>query len=71
MNKDYMNKEYIVWQLAETAKRFHIELSQEILGEIIRHIGDEAKTAGMVPDGLLRCYYVDSDGNEFTRGFSV
>ena len=38
-------------------------------GTLLRSIGDRADTVGLVLDGLVRCYYIDSDGADMTRGF--
>ena len=40
-------------------------------GEIIRNITDENKTAALVLGGMCRAYYVDEEGNDITRGFSI
>lgn len=80
-----MDKEYLIKQLEELTKQFNIEITADILGKLVRHsvfkviekgeifrcIGDETKTVGLVLNGLARCYYVDGDGNDITRGFST
>lgn len=80
-----MNKTTIIKQLAEISAEFNIEFGEEILsqavdisqfkvipkGTTIKHIGDEAKTVGIVLDGIIRSYYIDNDGNDITRGFSI
>ena len=80
-----MNKATIIKQLTELAAEFNLEFGEEILsqavdiaqfkvipkGTIIKNIGDEAKTVGIVLDGLIRSYYIDNDGNDITRGFGA
>ena len=79
-----MNQAYLIKQLAEVAAKVGLEFDEEILrqavnfsqfrvvpkGEILKRIGDHAQTVGIVLDGLVRSYYVDSDGNDITRGFA-
>jgi CRP-like cAMP-binding protein len=38
-------------------------------GEFFVKAGDLPKTMGVVMSGLLRLYYVDSDGNDYTKSF--
>ncbi len=78
-----MNREMITAQLKKLAVANEIEIDDETLGkavelarfkvfprsEIIRSIGDSANTVGIVIDGLVRSYYIDSEGNDITRGF--
>ena len=80
-----MDKEYLISQLNMIAMQNNVFLSQEILGEIvaisvfkivnrgenIRNITDENKTAALVLGGMCRAYYVDEEGNDITRGFSI
>jgi len=80
-----MDKEYLISQLNMIAMQNEISLSQDILGEIvaisvfkvvnrgeiIRNITDENKTAALVLGGMCRAYYVDEEGNDITRGFSI
>lgn len=80
-----MDKEYLVNQLINKARQFGLDADTATLGEIVslsvfrvaekgdvlRHIGDKTETAGIVLSGLARCYYVDDNGNDITRGFSV
>ena len=80
-----MDKEYLISQLNMIAMQNDISLSQDILGEIvsisvfkvvnkgeiIRNIADENKTAALVLGGMCRAYYVDEEGNDITRGFSI
>lgn len=80
-----MDKEYFVKLLSVITDKYNIEIPRVILEEIInnssfrvinkgdtiRLAGDDTKTAGLVLSGLLRCYYVDGEGNDITRGFSI
>lgn len=80
-----MDKEYLISQLNMIAMQNDISLSQDVLGEIvslsvfkvvnkgeiIRNIKDENKTAALVLGGMCRAYYVDEEGNDITRGFSI
>ena len=79
-----MDKDYLVDQLRRFAVKYDISVSDELLGTIVSHstfrvvskgerlasIGDDTKMAGITLNGILRCYYVDGDGNDITRGFS-
>ncbi|MBR1385046.1 MAG: Crp/Fnr family transcriptional regulator [Ruminococcus sp.] len=80
-----MNKQMIIEQLTSLSEKYQLGLSIEILerivkistfqivekGTLIQHIGEKTDTAALVLDGMTRCYYIDSDGNDITRGFSV
>ena len=80
-----MDKEYLISQLNRIAMQNDVFLSQDILGEIvsisvfkvvnkgeiIRNIADDNKTAALVLGGMCRAYYVDEEGNDITRGFSI
>lgn len=80
-----MDKEYLISQLNMIAMQNNVFLSGEIFGEIvaisvfkvvnrgeiIRNITDENKTAALVLGGMCRAYYVDEEGNDITRGFSI
>lgn len=80
-----MDKDYLIHQLMDIAKRNNIELSKDIFekiinisvfrvvkkGEILRQIEDENKTAALVLNGMCRAYYIDGNGNDITRGFSI
>ena len=80
-----MDREYLISQLNIIAMQNDVFLSQEILGEIvsisvfkvvnrgeiIRNITDENTTAALVLGGMCRAYYVDEEGNDITRGFSI
>ena len=80
-----MNKQIIIEQLAALAETYKLDLDNNTLerivmlstfriiekGTLIRGIGDSTDTAALVLDGMARCYYIDGDGNDITRGFSV
>ena len=80
-----MNKQIIIEQLAALAETYKLSLGSDTLerivmisafriiekGTLLRSIGDSTDTAALVLDGMARCYYIDGDGNDITRGFSV
>lgn len=80
-----MNKQIIIEQLAAFAETYKLGLDNDTLertvmlstfriaekGTLLRSIGDSTDTAALVLDGMARCYYIDGDGNDITRGFSV
>lgn len=79
-----MDKKFFVDQLKAFAEKYNISIEEEILGEIVNkasfriipkgdiisRIGDDTSKAGLVLSGLIRCYYIDEDGNDITRGFA-
>ena len=79
-----MDKDYFVKQLMIFAEKYGVTISEEIVGEIVNaasfrvvkkgeilaSIGDDTTYAGLVLSGLARAYYIDSDGNDITRGFA-
>ena len=79
-----MDKKYIVDQLKNLAGEYSVKVDDEVLGaivgkatfrvvpkgEIISSIGDSTGIAGMILSGLARSFYIDSEGNDITRGFS-
>ncbi len=80
-----MNKQIIIEQLAALAETYKLDLDNNTLerivmlsafriiekGTLLRSIGDSTDTTALVLDGMSRCYYIDGDGNDITRGFSV
>lgn len=80
-----MDKEYLVQQLSEIAARYNVPADREALGELvaissfrviaqgslIASIGDGTGYSGLMLNGTARSYYIDSEGNDITRGFSV
>jgi CRP-like cAMP-binding protein len=79
-----MNKDYFVKQLMTFAEEYKIEVSEELVGdivslasfrvvkkgEILASIGDDTTYAGLILSGVARAYYIDNDGNDITRGFA-
>ena len=79
-----MDKKFFVDQLKAFAVKYNITIEEDILGEIVKkasfriiskgeiisYIGDDTIEAGLVLSGLIRCYYIDEDGNDITRGFA-
>lgn len=80
-----VNKQIIIEQLASLSPKNDLGLDSETLerivklstfriiekGALIQHIGDNTDTAALVLDGMTRCYYIDNNGNDITRGFSI
>lgn len=80
-----MDREYLVNQLMKIAKQNGVEIDTEVLrmivnksvfrvvskGNILQEQGEETKTAALVINGICRAYYVDGDGNDISRGFSI
>ncbi len=80
-----MDREYSVNQLMNIAKQNGVEIDAEVLGmivnkaacrvvskgSILQNVGEKTKTAALVLSGICRAYYVDGDGNDITRGFSI
>ncbi|MBR4579956.1 MAG: Crp/Fnr family transcriptional regulator [Lachnospiraceae bacterium] len=79
-----MDKKFFVQQLKKFSDLYQINVDEEILGEIVNKatfrvlpkgeiiasIGENTLLAGLVLSGLARCYYIDNDGNDITRGFA-
>lgn len=79
-----MDKEQIVRLLQSFAEQHQVCIEQELLGilvskstfrvvskgEILSSMGDDTALAGLVLSGMARCYYIDDDGNDITRGFA-
>ena len=79
-----MDKDYFVKQLMIFAEEYKIDVSEELVGdivslasfrvvkkgEILASIGDDTTYAGLILSGLARAYYIDNDGNDITRGFA-
>lgn len=80
-----MDKEYLISTLSNISKQNGVDISEELLGEIvsfsvfkvvnkgeiIRNVMEENNTAALVLAGMCRAYYVDEEGNDITRGFSI
>ncbi len=79
-----MDKDYFVKQLMIFAEKYDVDISEELVGEIVSlasfrvvkkgeilaSIGDDTTYAGLTLSGLARAYYIDDDGNDITRGFA-
>ena len=79
-----MDKDFFVKQLMTFAEKYDAQVSEEIVGEIVNlasfrvvkkgeilaSIDDDTTYAGLTLSGLARAYYIDSDGNDITRGFA-
>ena len=80
-----MNKNSIIGQLKRLADANNLFFEEDILSQAVelarfkvfpkgltlKCVGDAADTVGLVLDGLVRSYYIDSDGNDVTRGFGI
>lgn len=80
-----MDREYLVNQLVNIAKQNSVEIDAEVLGmivnkatfrvvskgSILQNLGEKNQTAALVLNGICRAYYVDEEGNDITRGFSI
>ena len=80
-----MDREYLVNQLMKIVKQYGVEIDAEVLGmivnksifrvvskgNILQNEGEKTKTVALVINGICRAYYVDGDGNDITRGFSI
>lgn len=80
-----MDKEYLIQQLADLAAKHEIDINVNVLseliamssfrvipkGSLIASIGDDTRYCGLMLNGVARSYYIDSDGNDITRGFAI
>lgn len=80
-----MDKKQIISRMMCMAKQYKLEINPATLekivhmsvfcvaekGKCLRHIGDETQKAGLVLSGIARCFYIDENGNDITRGFSI
>ncbi len=79
-----MDKQYLINMLKHFATEYNVSVDDEILGrivslssfrvvakgDIVASIGDSTELCGMVISGIIRNYYIDSEGNDITRSFS-
>lgn len=79
-----MDKQYLINMLKQFAADHKVSVDDEILGQIvslssfrvvakgaiISSLGENTDLCGMVISGIVRSYYIDSEGNDITRGFS-
>lgn len=80
-----MDKDYLISQLGKIAKQNNVEIDAGVFElvinkavvrtvpreRILQNAGEKTKTAALVLDGICRAYYVDGEGNDITRGFSM
>ena len=80
-----MAREYLINELMKKEKQYGVEIDEEVLGmivnksifrvvskgNILQNEGEKTKTVALVINGICRAYYVDGDGNDITRGFSI
>jgi len=80
----YMDKEYLINQLSDLSKSLGLDISGDVIGkavgfsgfrvyskgDILAREGDDAKSAGIVLNGVIRSYYIDKDGNDVTQFFA-
>ena len=80
-----MDKAYLIKQLKELSDGFGLVISEDAIskaigfsrfkvyskGEIIARTGDKAATAGLVINGVIRSYYIDTEGNDITQYFAA
>lgn len=80
-----MDKAYLIKQLKELSDSTGMHIPEDSIskaigfsrfkvyskGEIIARTGDKATSAGLVISGMIRSYYVDSDGNDITQYFAA
>ncbi|MBR5386915.1 MAG: Crp/Fnr family transcriptional regulator [Clostridiales bacterium] len=79
-----MDKAYLIKQLADLAAAYELDVPEQILdqvisiskfkvynkGDVLARIGEPSTYAGIVMNGVARCFYVDGDGNDVTRFFA-
>ncbi len=80
-----MDKTFFIKQLKELSDGLNLDIPSEYIekaisfsrfkiyskGEMIARTGDKATSAGLVLNGVIRSYYVDSDGNDITQYFAT
>ena len=80
-----MDKAYLIKQLKDLTDGFGLGISDDAIskaigfsrfkvyskGDIIARTGDKTTTAGLVISGVIRSYYVDTDGNDITQYFAT
>ncbi len=79
-----MDRAYIVEQLKLIVEKFDLDISEETIseavgfsefkvyskGQLLGKIGEGSSVAGIVMNGVVRSFYVDSDGNDITQYFA-
>ena len=80
-----MDKGYILRQLEDLAVKVGLDIDSEIIskvidisnfkvfkkGDLVARTGDTASISGIVMNGIVRSYYVDSDGNDISQFFAA
>lgn len=80
-----MDREYLINQFINIVNQSGVEITADILGAIVnkavfhvaskgsilQNAGEKTKATALVLNGICRAYYVDGDGNDITRGFSI
>lgn len=79
-----MDRAYIVEQLMLIVEKFGLDISEDAIsravgfsefkvyskGQLLGKIGEGSSVAGIVMSGVVRSFYVDSDGNDITQYFA-
>ena len=79
-----MDRAYIVEQLQLIVEKFGLDISEDAIsaavgfsefkvyskGQLLGKIGEGSSVAGIVMSGVVRSFYVDSDGNDITQYFA-
>lgn len=79
-----MDRAYIVEQLKLIVEKFGLDISEDAIseavgfsefkvyskGQLLGKIGEGSSVAGIVMSGVVRSFYVDSDGNDITQYFA-
>lgn len=79
-----MDRAYIVEQLKLLVEKFDLDISEEAIsaavgfsefkvyskGQMLGRIGEDSSVSGIVMSGVVRSFYVDSDGNDITQYFA-
>ena len=79
-----MDKKYLTDQLKAFADKTGLTVSEEIRGEVVSlasfrvaakgsllsSAGEDTAETALVLSGIARCYYIDDNGSDMTRGFA-
>lgn len=79
-----MDRAYIVEQLKLIVEKLDLDISEDAIskavgfsefkvyskGQLLGKIGEGSSVAGIVMNGVVRSFYVDSDGNDITQYFA-
>jgi len=80
-----MDRAYIVEQLKLIVEKLDLDISEDAIsaavgfsefkvyfkGQLLGKIGEGSSVAGIVMSGVVRSFYVDSDGNDITQYFAT